>query len=1225
MDILKLAKERILVLDGAMGTMIQRHKFSEEDYRGERFKDYDSPLQGNNDLLSLTQPAAIAEIHRLYLEAGADILETNTFNANSISMEDYSMSDLVYEINKTSAELAKKEAIKMTKITPDKPRFVAGSIGPTNRTASLSPDVNDPGFRAVTFDDLFTAYYEQITGLVDGGVDLLLIETIFDTLNAKAALYAVQKYMEDKNVQIPVMISGTITDASGRTLSGQTAEAFAISMSHFPLFSIGFNCALGGDQLMPYVQTVSEKSEFNISAHPNAGLPNEFGAYDQTPEEMAEIIEGYFDRGILNVVGGCCGTTPDHIRAIAEVAAQHQPRTIEESPKLLKLSGLEPLTVRPETNLINVGERTNVAGSKAFLRLIKNGEFEKALTVARDQVEGGAQILDVNMDDGLIDGVESMRVFLNMIASEPDISRIPIMIDSSKWEIIKAGLETVQGKGIVNSISLKEGEDEFREHAREVLKYGAAVIVMAFDETGQADSYERRIEICKRSYDILVDEIGFPPTDIIFDPNIFPVATGMEEHKNNADDFFRATTWIKENLPHAKVSGGVSNVSFSFRGNNTVREAMHSVFLYHGVKAGMDMAIVNPGMLEVYEEIEPNLRKLVEDVILNRDDTAEEQLIELAESLKGVKKLSPEKILEWRNAPVEERLSHSLVKGINQFIEEDVEEARQKFDSPLEVIEGPLMKGMDVVGDLFGSGKMFLPQVVKSARVMKQGVAYLTPFLEESKQNVSAAGKILMATVKGDVHDIGKNIVSVVLACNNYEIVDLGVMVPMHDILAKAKEHNVDMIGLSGLITPSLDEMVKVASEMERQDMTMPLLIGGATTSRLHTAVKIDPMYSGPVIHVLDASKSVPVASSLISDKTHDDVVAGFKSEYATMREKYQAGAGSKKFKTIESCNENKTKIDWAKTEIVKPTFTGVRRFQNADIAQIAKYIDWTPFFATWMLKGKYPQILNDEIVGEEATKLFDDAQALLKKIVDNNLLQAEGILAFFPANSTEGNLIELYPNEDREKPFAVFPQLRQQGQKAEGRPNICLSDFIAPKGEKEDYMGLFAVTTGLGIEKLLKEAKENYDDYNDILIKAVADRLAEAFAEKMHEDVRKEHWGYDKNEKLSNEEMIREKYVGIRPAFGYPACPDHSPKRLLFDILNAEEAGIELTESFAMYPASSVSGMYFSHPESKYFNVGKIEKDQVANYAKSLDISLSQAESYLQATLNYIPDNDKK
>ena len=1221
MDILKLAEERILVLDGAMGTMIQRHKFSEEDYRGERFKDYESPLQGNNDLLSLTQPEAIADIHRKYLEAGADILETNTFNANAISMEDYDMADLVYEINKVSAELAKKEAMAMTEATPDKPRFVAGSIGPTNRTASLSPDVNDPGFRAVSFDELFKAYYEQITGLVDGGVDLLLIETIFDTLNAKAALYAAQKYMEDKEVKIPVMISGTITDASGRTLSGQTAEAFAISMSHFPLFSIGFNCALGGDQLMPYVQTVAEKSEFNISAHPNAGLPNEFGGYDQTPEEMAEILTDYFDRGILNIVGGCCGTTPDHIKAIAEVAAKHQPRKAEDNPKYLQLSGLEPLTVRPETNLINVGERTNVAGSRAFLRMIKNKEFEKALTVAKDQVEGGAQILDVNMDDGLIDGVESMTIFLNLIASEPDICRIPIMIDSSKWEIIKAGLETVQGKGIVNSISLKEGEEEFREHAREILKYGAAVIVMAFDEKGQADSYERRIEICKRSYDILVDEIGFPSTDIIFDPNIFPVATGMDEHKNNAVDFFKATTWIKENLPGAKISGGVSNVSFSFRGNNTVREAMHSVFLYHGVKAGMDMAIVNPGMLEVYAEIEPELRMVVEDVILNRDPESEEKLIEIAESLKGVKRVSEEKILEWRNASVEERLSHSLVKGINKFIEEDIEEARQKFNSPLEVIEGPLMDGMNVVGDLFGSGKMFLPQVVKSARVMKQGVAYLTPYLLESKQNVSAAGKILMATVKGDVHDIGKNIVSVVLGCNNYEIVDLGVMVPMHDILAKAKEHNVDMIGLSGLITPSLDEMVKVAAEMERQNMTMPLLIGGATTSRLHTAVKIDPVYSGPVIHVLDASKSVPVASSLISDKTHDEVVTKFKDEYAQMREKYQAGAGTKQYKSIASCNENKTQLDWDSIDIVKPSFTGIKRFQNADIAEIAKYIDWTPFFATWMLKGKYPQILTDKVVGEEAQKLFDDAQALLKKIIDDNLLQAEGIIAFFPANSNGDNLIELYPNEDRDKPFAVFPQLRQQGQKAEGRPNISLSDFIAPKGEKDDYLGLFAVTTGLGIEKLLEEAKKNHDDYNDILIKAVADRLAEAFAEKMHEDVRKEHWGYQKDESLTNEEMIKEKYVGIRPAFGYPACPDHSPKRLLFDILKAEEAGINLTESFAMYPASSVSGMYFSNPNSKYFNVGKIEKDQVENYAKAIGISVSQAESYLQATLNYIPE----
>ncbi len=1221
MDIFSLIKERILVLDGAMGTMIQRHNLEEEDYRGERFKDHPSPVKGNNDLLVLTQPQIISDIHRQYFEAGSDIVETNTFNANSISMEDYDMVDLVFEINETAARLAKEVAEEFTKKDPSKPRFVAGSLGPTNRTASLSPDVNDPGFRAVNFEDLKKAYYQQIDGLITGGADILLIETIFDTLNAKAALYAAQQYMDDKGQKWPIMISGTITDASGRTLSGQTAEAFAISMSHYPIFSIGFNCALGGEQLVPYVQTVADKSDFNVSVHPNAGLPNEFGAYDQTADEMAEIMRDYFERGIVNVVGGCCGTTPEHIAAMAKVASEYRPRKIEEQPKYLQLSGLEPLTIRPETNLVNVGERTNVAGSRAFLRMIKNREFEKALTVAKDQVEGGAQILDVNMDDGLIDGVEAMVTFLNLIASEPDISRIPIMIDSSKWEIIKAGLECAQGKCVVNSISMKEGIEEFKEHAQEILKFGAAVVVMAFDEEGQADSYERRIEICKKSYDILVNEVGFPATDIIFDPNIFPVATGMEEHKNNAVDFFRATKWIKENLPGAKVSGGVSNVSFSFRGNNIVREAMHAVFLYHGVNAGMDMAIVNPGMLEVYSEIKPELRELVEDVLLNRKEDAEEALIEYAEGTKGVKKISEEKILEWRNDPVEKRLSHSLVKGINKFIEEDVEAARQKYPSPLEVIEGPLMDGMNVVGDLFGSGKMFLPQVVKSARVMKQAVAYLTPYLEESKQQTNSAGKILLATVKGDVHDIGKNIVSVVLACNNFEIVDLGVMVPMDKILSEAKAHDVDVIGLSGLITPSLDEMVTVAKEMERREMNMPLLIGGATTSRLHTAVKIDPVYSGPVVHVLDASKSVPVASKLLSKKLSKQTILAFKNEYLETRNKYLEGSVKKEFVPIDQCNANSFKIDWESTEITKPQFTGLKRFQNYDIKELIQYIDWTPFFTTWMLKGKYPAIFEDKVVGVEAKKLHDDALRLLDRIVKEDLLQAEGILAFFPANTVDINVIELYPNEDRDKPFATFPQLRQQGKKAEGRANFCLADYIAPKGTKGDYLGLFAVTTGLGIETLLEEAKANHDDYNSILAKAVADRLAEAFAEKMHQEVRLNHWGFAADEKLSNTELIKEKYTGIRPAFGYPACPDHSPKRLLFDILKAEDAGMQLTDSFAMFPASSVSGMYFSHPEAKYFNVGKIDKDQIESYAKSLNIEFAKAEKFLQANLSYIPD----
>ncbi len=1216
MNIHDLAKKKILILDGAMGTMIQRHKLTEEDYRGKRFKDYDHSLQGNNDLLSLTQPHLIAEIHKLYFEAGADIVETNTFNANSISMEDYHMSELVYELNRESAAIARKVANEFEAKNPNLPKFVAGSIGPTNRTASLSPDVNNPGFRAVTFEQLRSAYYEQIRGLVDGGSDLLLIETIFDTLNAKAALYAAQQYMTDTKRQIPIMISGTITDASGRTLSGQTAEAFSISMSHYPLFSLGFNCALGAEQLMPYVQTVAEESPFLISAHPNAGLPNEFGEYDQGPEEMQSLIKEFFDREIINVMGGCCGTTPEHIAYIADLANDYLPRVTKAKKTVLTLSGLEPLSVFESSNLVNVGERTNVAGSKAFLRKIKNKQFEEALDVARHQVEGGAQILDVNMDDGLIDGVESMRIFLNLIASEPDICKIPIMIDSSKWEIIKAGLETVQGKCVVNSISLKEGEEEFKMHAREILRFGAAAIIMAFDEKGQADSLDRRIEICKRSYDILVNEIGFPPQDIIFDPNIFPVATGMEEHQNNAVDFFEATKWIKENLPHAKVSGGVSNVSFSFRGNNKVREAMHAVFLYHGVKAGMDMAIVNPAMLEVYEEIDPELRKKVEAVMLNKGGNAEEELINYAEGFKGIKVDQAAKDLSWREVEVEKRLEHALVKGITEFIVEDVEEARVKYQSPLSVIEGPLMDGMNVVGDLFGSGKMFLPQVVKSARVMKKAVGYLAPFLEESKEQAQSAGKVLLATVKGDVHDIGKNIVSVVLACNNFEIIDMGVMVPLHDIIKKAKEEQVDIIGLSGLITPSLDEMIKVAQEMERQNMVLPLLIGGATTSKLHTAVKIDPAYSGPVIHVLDASRSVPVASNLLSEKKAKGFIQASKEAYMDIREKYKSGKSTKNYQPIAKANDNKQKIDWHQTEITKPSFIGVRRLENYAIDELEKYIDWTPFFQTWMLKGKYPEIFNDKIVGEEAKKLHDDAMRMLQEIKDNNALKAEGIVAFFPANSVDDNNIELYPNEDRDKPFAVFPQLRQQGLKAEGRANHCLADYIAPKGIKDDYIGLFAVTTGLGIEKVIEKYKD--DDYNSILVKAIADRLAEAFAEKLHKLVRKQLWGYASEESLDTNALIKEKYQGIRPAFGYPACPDHSPKKQLFEILNAERSGIQLTESFAMYPAASVSGMYFSHPQSKYFNVGKISKDQIETYAAFMNNTVEQTEKFLQSNLNY-------
>ncbi len=1209
-------KNRILVLDGAMGTMIQQYKLTEADYRGERFADFEHDLKGNNDLLTLTQPKIISAIHAEYLKAGADIIETNTFNGTSISMADYHMEDLVYELNYESARLAKAQCELFTAQNPQKQRYVAGSIGPTNRTCSLSPDVNRPEYRAVTFDELVESYTTQIDGLVKGGADILLVETIFDTLNAKAALFAISTYFEEHNVELPIMASGTITDASGRTLSGQTVEAFLNSIRHMDLLSVGFNCALGADQLKQYMQVLSKNSPFFTSAHPNAGLPNAFGEYDETAEMMGGTINTYLAEGLINIIGGCCGTSPDHIRKIADLAAQHQPRQIPDLPKRLRLSGLEQMQILPEANLVNVGERTNVAGSRKFLRLVKEGDFETALDIARDQVEGGAQILDINMDDGLLDGVESMKTFLNLLASEPDICKIPFMVDSSKWEILEEGLKCIQGKAVVNSISLKEGEAEFIEHAKKIKKYGAAVIVMAFDEEGQADSYERRIEICKRSYDVLVDQVGFPPEDIIFDPNIFPVATGMEEHRRNALDFFEATKWIKDNLPYARVSGGVSNVSFSFRGNNKVREAMHSAFLYHAVKSGMDMAIVNPSQLEVYDSIEPELLQKIEAVLLNTDPKAEEELLDFALNVKQDAK-SEAALGEWRSLPVAERLEYALVKGVTTYIIEDTEEARLSLPSPLKVIEGPLMAGMNTVGDLFGSGKMFLPQVVKSARVMKQAVAYLTPYMEDSKEETNYQGKVLLATVKGDVHDIGKNIVGVVLACNNYEVIDLGVMVPMQTIIDEAKKHKVDVLGLSGLITPSLDEMVTVAQEMDKQGLHIPLLIGGATTSRIHTAVKIDEQYSGPVIHVLDASKSVTTVSSLLGKDSQATYITDTEQEYKEIRKNFTARKKSKDFISIEAANTNKMTLDWTETNFVKPTFIGQREVTEMTVDTIRHYIDWTPFFSTWMLKGKYPAILSHDVVGQEATKLYEEANALLDKIVKDDLLQIRGKVAFYPANTVDDIVINVYKDESRSEVLGKFPMLRQQGKKGPGVPNISLADFIAPKGF-DDYIGCFAVTSGLGIEPLLDAYKAQHDDYSSIMLKAVADRLAEATAEYMHQLVRKELWGYATDESLDNESLIKEKYKGIRPAFGYPACPDHTPKAELFDLLQANEIGIDLTSSMAMYPASSVSGLYFSHPQSKYFAVNKLEKDQIEAYAKAKGDTIDKVEKWLAPNLNY-------
>jgi 5-methyltetrahydrofolate--homocysteine methyltransferase len=1222
-DIKKELEKRVLVIDGAMGTMIQRYKLSEEDYRGQRFKDYPSSLKGNNDLLSITQPSIIEAIHKEYLEAGADILETNTFSCTTIAMADYNMEFLVRELNVEGAKVARKAADEYTSKNPDKPRFVAGSIGPTNRTASLSPDVNDPGYRAISYDQLVEAYYQQMEALLDGGVDLFLIETVFDTLNAKAALYAAQLLFE-KRPSIPVMVSGTITDASGRTLSGQTTEAFLNSISHVDLLSVGLNCALGSKEMRPYLEEMAEKSPFFVSAYPNAGLPNQFGEYDQDAHEMGHHIHDFLESGFLNIVGGCCGTTPDHIREIAKEAAKATPRKPKKIEPFLRLSGLEPVTLTPESNFMNVGERTNVTGSRKFAKLIIDEKYEEALAVARDQVEGGAQVIDVNMDEGMLDGEAAMVKFLNLIGSEPDISKLPIMIDSSKWHVIEAGLKCVQGKAIVNSISLKEGEEKFIEYGKKILHYGAAVIVMAFDEQGQADSLSRRIEICKRAYDILVNKVHFPPQDIIFDPNIFPVATGMEEHRRNALDFFESTKWIKQNLPFAKVSGGVSNVSFSFRGNDFVREAIHSAFLYHAIRAGMDMGIVNPAMLQIYDEVPKDLLELVEDVLLDRREDSTERLVSFAENVKGSNK-KQEKDTEWRNTNVEDRLAHSLVKGIVEFIEEDVEEARKKYPRTLDVIEGPLMSGMNVVGDLFGSGKMFLPQVVKSARVMKKAVAYLTPFMEEEKrisgETAKAKGKILMATVKGDVHDIGKNIVGVVLACNNYEIIDMGVMIPADKILETALKENVDVIGLSGLITPSLDEMVHVAKEMQRLKMNIPLLIGGATTSKVHTAVKISPNYSFPVVHVNDASRSVPVVSNLLSQDLRKPFIEELDAEYERVREYNKAARSEKQMLSYQDAIKNKELLFEENTEIVVPDKLGNTYFNDYSLAEIAEYIDWTPFFISWEMKGSYPKILNDPERGAEATKLFDDAQAMLKKIINEKWLTAKAVVGIYPSNAV-GDDIEVYNtvNPKERELLCKFHTLRQQTIKASGMKNTALSDFILPKSsEKIDYVGGFALTTGIGIDKKIEEFEKDHDDYSSIMLKALADRLAEAFAELMHLKVRKEIWAYSKDENYSTEELVKEPYPGIRPAPGYPSQPDHTEKTTLFNLLDASnKIDLHLTESMAMFPTAAVSGLYFAHPKSHYFALGKIDRDQVSNYAIRKGMTMGEVERWLSPNLIY-------
>jgi len=1225
-EIREILEQRILVIDGAMGTMIQRYRLSEQDFRGSRFADHPKDLKGNNDLLSITRPDVVMAIHEDYLEAGADIIETNTFSSTSIAQLDYGMEHLAYELNFESARIAKAAAEKYTALDPSKPRFVAGALGPTNRTASMSPDVNNPGYRAVGFDELKNAYKEQARGLVDGGSDILLIETVFDTLNCKAAIFGILELYDEIGREVPLMISGTITDASGRTLSGQTVEAFWVSVSHAPLLSVGFNCALGAKEMRPHLQTIGSLADCAVSAYPNAGLPNDLGGYDQTPEEMQNLIREFAESGLVNIIGGCCGTTPDHIREMSIAVAGIRPRTIQKQARRphTMLSGLEALIIRPEINFVNIGERTNVTGSRRFAKLILDQKYSEALEVAAQQVESGAQIIDINMDEGLLDGVHAMTTFLNLVMSEPEIAKVPIMIDSSKWDVIEAGLKCVQGKCIVNSISLKEGEETFIRQATLVHRYGAAMVVMAFDEDGQADTIERKVSICQRAYRILTEQLGIDPTDIIFDPNIFAVATGIPEHNEYAINFIEATRQIKATCPGAKISGGVSNISFSYRGNDAVREAMHSAFLYHAIKAGMDMGIVNAGMIEVYEEVNPQLLKLVEDVLFNRSEGATEALTTYAEQIKtGGKVLQKDE--EWRKLPLEERISHALVKGITTYVDEDMAEARLQYPSGLSIIEGPLMAGMNVVGDLFGEGKMFLPQVVKSARVMKQAVAYLTPFIEAEKDKVGSAakGKILLATVKGDVHDIGKNIVGVVLACNSYEIIDLGVMVPFEKILKEAEIHRVDIIGLSGLITPSLDEMVTVASEMQRRGMKIPLMIGGATTSKTHTALRINPAYDGPVIHVLDAGRSVAVASDLLhsDERVQKSFIENINTEYAQIVEKRMATSVEKDYVSIEEARAQKNKIDWKGYDIPKPNFIGIKVIEKLALETLVPYIDWTPFFSVWQLKGKFPAIFEDPIVGEEARQVYDFAQEMMNKMVQERWLSPKAVIGIFPAQAVDDD-VYVYQHPEDDTPAHRLHFLRQQRKKAADQPYHCLADFICPKDEgKMDYIGAFAVSSGFGLDAYVQQYEAANDDYAAIMAKALADRFAEAAAEYMHEQVRKQYWGYAPTESLSNEALVDEKYIGIRPAPGYPACPDHTEKDTLWQMLDVENlTGIQLTESKAMYPAASVSGWYFAHPESKYFGLGVIAEDQVQDYALRKSMDKAVLEKWLGPNLNYTP-----
>lgn len=1218
MRIEDLIQKKILILDGAMGTMIQLEKLKEDDFRGERFKGHPFDLQGNNEIISLTKPDVIKKIHKLYLDAGADLIETNTFNGTTISQSDYGTENLVDEINIQSAKIAREVADEYTQKQPDKPRFVVGTMGPTNKTASISPDVNNPGKRGITFDELKDAYKQQAAGLIQGGTDALMVETVFDTLNAKAALFAIEEHFEESGIRIPIMVSVTISDASGRTLSGQTVEAFLTSVSHIPLLSIGLNCSMGADGLGTHLKVLSEKAPFYTSAHPNAGLPNEFGEYDQSPEFMAKLIEEYYKKGWVNIIGGCCGSKPQHIKAIADVAERYNPRTIPAPSDRTITSGLELMDV-DKKDFVKIGERTNVTGSKKFARLIREENYEEALSVALQQVENGADLIDINVDEGMIESAEVMPRFLNLIVPEPDIAKVPVMLDSSKFEVIEAGLKCLQGKSVVNSISLKEGEDIFIERARRIRRYGAAVVVMAFDEAGQADSFERRIEICKRSYDILVNKAGLPPQEIIFDPNVLTVGTGMEEHRNYAVDFFNTVKWIKNNLPHAKISGGVSNVSFSFRGNNDVREAINTAFLHHARNEGMDMGIVNPASMGKYKEIPDELRTKVDDLLLNRREDATERLLDIADEYKGIKK-DDKKEAEWRNMDVKGRITHSLIKGITKYVDQDLEEVRHQYEQTLKVIEGPLMDGMNEVGDLFGAGKMFLPQVVKSARVMKKAVNYLLPFIEEEQKEgeQQTKGKILLATVKGDVHDIGKNIVSVVLSCNNYEIIDLGVMIPKDDIIEAIKKTQPDIVGLSGLITPSLDEMVDVAKAMEENNMDIPLLLGGATTSVMHTAVKVAPEYSGAVVHISDASRSVPAVSKLLS-KERDGYIKEIKEKQNELKKKHEDYKKEDRYVSLEEARKQRLIIDWHKSKPVPPTQSGIHVFEDIQVKTLKEYIDWTFFFLGWGLSGKYPEIFSKDKIGDEAKRLFDEANEMLDDIIQNSKISPKAIIGIFPANADMDDIL-VYKDESRNEVARRIPMLRQQKVRKDGKPLLALSDYIAPKETGiKDYLGMFAVTTGLNTNHYIDEYKDDGDSYNSIMFRLLTDRLAEALAEYLHEVVRKEYWGYSTNEKLNTLDMFREKYQGIRPAPGYPACPEHTLKRDIFEIMDVEaKIGIKLTETCVMDPVSSVSGLYFSHPESKYFRVGKVSKDQVADYAKRKGMSFEDTEKWMHNLLNY-------